>query len=197
MSDSPQRLFDLEELPVARGLARAAGSKATRLSGKSIWHLYASVGPDLNVAAMPEGERQLARELGILDAKGKPPAKRLVGLFKWEELARRATVSRRRGADLGPIRHAEERWISTAATTASTSYQTAMPAEVLRDALISGVVPGRFVAHIATLIDETPMEIIQGAVNEAAAAARLSPDEVMGHVRRWVRDLKSPREAWK
>lgn len=59
-------------------------------------------------------------------------------------------------------------WLRIAAQTASTSYGTVMTAAELQAILITGIVPDRLAAHMATLLQEAPPSVVLGAARTAA-----------------------------
>ncbi|MFM0342429.1 hypothetical protein [Paraburkholderia fungorum] len=61
-----------------------------------------------------------------------------------------------------------KRWVSFCARTASVSYRGELPEQTLLDVLGGTPVPDEFRAHIGTLLDEAPLDLIVAAVAEAA-----------------------------
>jgi transcriptional regulator with XRE-family HTH domain len=86
--------------------------------------------------------------------------------------------------------------LKAAATTASVSLKTSLPVAVLRDALVSGVIPAAYKSHISILVDEAPIPVILAAVAETSAAAKVPAKVIWGHVKTWARALRSPRHVW-
>lgn len=102
---------------------------------------------------------------------------------------------------LGVALHTERKTfksgLAAACTTASISYQSTMTPNTLKTALASGQLPAPFIAHISTLLDEAPMQIIVAAVKEAAEKSGVAPKQIWKHLKGWASDLKSPRVAWR
>ncbi len=86
--------------------------------------------------------------------------------------------------------------LQSAATTVSVSLKTQLPVAVLRDALVSGVIPAAYKPHIGILIDEAPISVILGAVLEASVAAKVPAKAIWSHVKTWARTFRSPRHIW-
>ena len=87
--------------------------------------------------------------------------------------------------------------LQTAAQSASVSYRNAMSATALAAALVSGEIPPAYLAHISTLIDESPLPVVVAAVEAAANQGRVPPARVWRHLGAWARELKSPRGEWR
>jgi transcriptional regulator with XRE-family HTH domain len=86
--------------------------------------------------------------------------------------------------------------LKAAAQSASVSYRDVMPGGALAAGLATGDLPPRYLAHISTLLDETPVPLVVAAVQAAAHLASVPPAQVWKHVGRWARELKSPRGDW-
>ena len=86
--------------------------------------------------------------------------------------------------------------LQMAAQTASVSYGRVLPGKVLANALATGVLPPPYLAHFATLLDESPLPVIVAAVEAASRRAAVPPALVWKHVGQWARELKSSREEW-
>ena len=90
--------------------------------------------------------------------------------------------------------------LATAAQTASVSYGTVMPSAVLADVLATGKLPADYVAHMATLLDEAPLSVVEAAVHRAdvgvGGGVAATPAQVWKHVGALARQLKSPRKEW-
>lgn len=83
-----------------------------------------------------------------------------------------------------------------ASRAASVSYRRALDPESLADALASGEIPSGLEPHLATLLDETPLRIVVGAVEEAARRTRVPPARIWRNLARWAVELRSPRRVW-
>jgi transcriptional regulator with XRE-family HTH domain len=95
-----------------------------------------------------------------------------------------------------PQRGVDALALATAAQTASVSLATALPPQVLAQALVSGVLPKAYAAHIGTLLDEAPLPVIVAAVEAAAAQGGVPAAKVWKHVGAWARAMLSPRKEW-
>lgn len=83
-----------------------------------------------------------------------------------------------------------------AALSASVSYKKSMSPSVLLKALVSGVYPPEFLPHIATLLDEAPIQLLVPAVKEAAEKGGVAPKKIWQHLKHWAQELHSPRSVW-
>lgn len=92
------------------------------------------------------------------------------------------------------VRPARRPALVTAAQSASTSYRTNLPPEVLREALRTGNLPADFQAHINTLLDEVPMSMLTRVVEQIHADDGMPQDQVWSNMRSMARSLKLTRE---
>lgn len=83
-----------------------------------------------------------------------------------------------------------------ASRTASVSYKRELTCTELSQALADGTLPIGITPHIATLLDEAPLQIIVLAVEEAAQQEHVAPKAIWRHVIKWARELQSPRTVW-
>lgn len=81
-----------------------------------------------------------------------------------------------------------------AAQSASTSYRTDLPPEVLGEALRTGTMPAGFEPHIGTLLDEAPMSMLAKAVEQIHADAGMPQDQVWSNMRSLARAVQLTRE---
>jgi transcriptional regulator with XRE-family HTH domain len=88
------------------------------------------------------------------------------------------------------------RGLSMASRTASVSYRRVLDAGSLARALASGTIPPGMEPHVATLLDEAPLEIVVRAVEEAAKRERVDPRRIWRNLARWAAELRSPRRVW-
>jgi transcriptional regulator with XRE-family HTH domain len=80
--------------------------------------------------------------------------------------------------------------------TVSVSYREALkPAELSR-ALVDGHLPGAITPHVATLLDEAPLPLIMGAVEQVARSTHTPPKTLWKHLVQWAQALHSPRAVW-
>jgi hypothetical protein len=83
-----------------------------------------------------------------------------------------------------------------ASRTASVSYRRVLDAGSLARALASGTIPPGMEPHVATLLDEAPLEIVVRAVEEAAKREHVDPRRIWRNLARWAAELRSPRRVW-
>lgn len=91
-----------------------------------------------------------------------------------------------------PPRHA----LQSASRSASVSYREKLTPSELAAALATGDIPEGRLAHIATLVDEAPVNLLVSAVEEASYVTSVPSKEIWNHMRRWASDLRSPRQLW-
>lgn len=83
-----------------------------------------------------------------------------------------------------------------ASQTASVSYRERLKPEALATAMVEGRLPAEITPHVATLLDEAPLPIIVGAVEEVARNTQCPAKTIWKHVLQWAHDLQSPRAVW-
>jgi transcriptional regulator with XRE-family HTH domain len=93
-------------------------------------------------------------------------------------------------------RHKWQHGLYMASMTASVSYRTKLLSRDLSRSLASGVLPDQIYPHVATLLDEAPLEIIVSAVEEAAKNNHVAPKVIWKNIDRWAQEMHSPRSAW-
>lgn len=81
-----------------------------------------------------------------------------------------------------------------AAQSASTSYKTNLPPEVLGEALRTGAIPAEFAPHIGTLLDEAPMSMLAKVVAQIHADAGMPQDQVWSNMRSLAKSLQLTRD---
>lgn len=86
--------------------------------------------------------------------------------------------------------------LNLASQTASVSYKQVLEPNALAAALVSGQLPEQWKPQVATLLDEAPLPIIVGAVEEVASQSSCSPKMLWKHLMQWAYELKSPRQVW-
>jgi len=149
------------------GLTQAALAQLAGLSRATINGLERGTVPDLSVG-------RLGRLLQVLGTQ-----------LQVAPRSRRGGVAADRAA------------LQTAARTASVSYRLVLPSTVLADALATGVLPAPYLAHFATLLDESPLPVLVAAVEAAGRRAAVPPAQIWKHVGQWARELKSSRKEWR
>jgi transcriptional regulator with XRE-family HTH domain len=93
-------------------------------------------------------------------------------------------------------RKGQQHALQSVSQTASVSYKTVLDPDILAAALVDGELPARITAHVATLLDEAPLQLIVAAVEEVAARSHLSPKLLWKHLIAWAHALHSPRKVW-
>ena len=93
-------------------------------------------------------------------------------------------------------REKKQHGLDMASKTASVSYKTKLEKAALSKSLATGNLPENIIPHIATLLDEAPLEIIVSAVEEAANINNISPKVIWRNIIRWAHEINSPRLAW-
>jgi transcriptional regulator with XRE-family HTH domain len=86
--------------------------------------------------------------------------------------------------------------LDMASKTASVSYKTKLQSGDLSHSLAYGELPKSIYPHVATLLDEAPLEIIVAAVEEAAKINHVAPKVIWKNINRWAHEMRSPRMAW-
>lgn len=84
--------------------------------------------------------------------------------------------------------------LALAAQSASTSYRTSLPPEVLGEALRTGTMPTGFAPHIGTLLDEAPMSMLAKAVEQIHADAGMPQELVWSNMRSLASSLQLTRD---
>ncbi len=101
------------------------------------------------------------------------------------------------GLDLGanerPPRHNA---LKLASQTASVSYKQVLRPQAFAAALVAGKLPAQLKPQVATLLDEAPLPIIVGAVEEVASNSACSAKMLWKHLLQWAHQLQSPRQVW-
>ena len=88
------------------------------------------------------------------------------------------------------------RALELASQTASVSYKTVLDPRALEAAMVNGHLPEALTAHVSTLLDEVPLQLIVAAVEEVSAKRRVPAKLVWKHMVQWAHDLQSPRRVW-
>jgi hypothetical protein len=76
------------------------------------------------------------------------------------------------------------------------SYKHVLEPQALAEALVTGQLPGQFKPQLATLLDEAPLPIIVGAVEEVTSQSSCSAKTLWKHLLQWAHELQSPRQVW-
>lgn len=86
--------------------------------------------------------------------------------------------------------------LKIAAQTASTSYRKVLTPDALRDILKSGVVPDNYAAHMTTLLDEAPLQLVISAIEEASLETDTPAKTVLENVANIAKTLRTYRKVW-
>lgn len=84
-----------------------------------------------------------------------------------------------------------------AARSASVSYKGDLSPSMLETTLATGLVPHGFEAHIGHLLDETPVEVVVMAVEEAAEHEAVSPSSIWAQVAQLAMNFASNKDRRK
>jgi transcriptional regulator with XRE-family HTH domain len=83
-----------------------------------------------------------------------------------------------------------------AARTASTSYHTPLPTEILKEALITCNLPKGFMPHVRSLLDEAPIDLLAAVVEELHIENNISREQIWTHMRSIAKKYKTDRELF-
>ena len=86
--------------------------------------------------------------------------------------------------------------LETAARSASVSYGDPIPAETLRQALLTGAVQPSYIAQLRALLDETPMSVLSAVVAQLEAENGASRKATWQKMRKLAAALASTRGIW-
>ena len=86
--------------------------------------------------------------------------------------------------------------LALASRTASVSYKEVLTPEALAVAMVEGRLPTSITPQVATLLDEAPLPLIVGAVEEVARHTHCPAKTLWKHLVQWAHDLNSPRAVW-
>ncbi len=86
--------------------------------------------------------------------------------------------------------------VSLLAATASVSFRDDISTEEVERVLISGQVEEQWLAHIATIIDETSNAMLLRAVREIAMRTGISSSIIWRNLKCLSAELASPHERW-
>jgi transcriptional regulator with XRE-family HTH domain len=103
------------------------------------------------------------------------------------------------GLSFSPSTEARKRkrglWM--AAKNASVSYRGELSADMLEQALATAEVPSGFEAHVGHFLDESPLDYVVMAVEEAAQLEHRAPSEIWANVARLAqRHSISRKDLW-
>jgi transcriptional regulator with XRE-family HTH domain len=86
--------------------------------------------------------------------------------------------------------------LEMASRTASVSYKSNLKSADLSSLLAYGVLSEKIYPHIATFLDEAPLELIVSAVEEAAILNQVRPKVIWKNIYTFASEMHSPRPAW-
>ena len=93
-------------------------------------------------------------------------------------------------------RAAKRSALELAARTAGVSYRVAMSADQLRDALATGDVPAEFMPHVHTLLEEAPVALLAGVVEQLHQELGVERAQGWKKMRTLAHQFKSNRGLW-
>ncbi|PLP99726.1 helix-turn-helix transcriptional regulator [Cupriavidus pauculus] len=88
-----------------------------------------------------------------------------------------------------------ERALWMAAHGANVSYSGEFTTELLEQALSTGTVPTGYLAHVAQVLDEAPLQLVVKAVAEVARKHHCKPAEIWKNVRTLARITTATRDG--
>lgn len=91
----------------------------------------------------------------------------------------------------------DERALALLARTASVSYRETLPAPTLLKVLRDGVLPDRWLPHIATLLDEAPGDLLLRGVREVAHRSGRPPQEIWRNAQELAKQTASTHPRWR
>jgi hypothetical protein len=86
--------------------------------------------------------------------------------------------------------------LEIAAQTASTSYRGLLPVSVLREALLTGVVPVDWSAHFRALFDEAPIETLGRVAEQIFVESKVPRARTWSNMKHMALELRVLRDFW-
>jgi transcriptional regulator with XRE-family HTH domain len=86
--------------------------------------------------------------------------------------------------------------IAAAARVASVPYRKQLPTDVLRDALIHGIVPPGYIPQMRTLLQEAPVATLAGVAEELEHDSKVPRPATWARMRALAGVLKCERPIW-
>jgi transcriptional regulator with XRE-family HTH domain len=83
-----------------------------------------------------------------------------------------------------------------AAQSASVSFKTSLPIDVLEEALSNATVPDRFAHHLNEVLESSSVALLADLVNEVHEARNLERKKVWDNMRQLAKELGTRREMW-
>jgi len=91
----------------------------------------------------------------------------------------------------------DERALALLAKTASVSYRETLPVPTLLKVLRDGVLPDRWLPHIATLLDEAPGDLLLQGVREVAVRSGRPSQQIWRNASTLAEQTKSTHPRWR
>jgi transcriptional regulator with XRE-family HTH domain len=86
--------------------------------------------------------------------------------------------------------------LAMASQTASVSFKSNLKSTDLSHALAYGDVPDNIYPHIASFLDEAPLDLIISAVAQDSQLNQVQPKAIWKNIYLWASEMHSPRPAW-
>ena len=87
--------------------------------------------------------------------------------------------------------------LEMAVRSASVSYKTMLPSEVLKAALLSGEIDLRWTAHVAHFVDEQSDPIVLSVVREVSELSGIEPKTIWRNAKTLALSVDSAHPRWK
>jgi transcriptional regulator with XRE-family HTH domain len=97
---------------------------------------------------------------------------------------------------LGPDASRNGGAVAAAARVASVPYRKPLPADVLRDALVNGIVPPGYIPQMRTLLQEAPVATLAAVADELEHDAKVPRPATWARMRALAGVLKCERPIW-
>ncbi|MDC8013883.1 helix-turn-helix transcriptional regulator [Tahibacter soli] len=86
--------------------------------------------------------------------------------------------------------------LARAAATASVSYRKPITAARLTKILATGMLPTAYEPHLHALLDDAPVSLLAGVVDQLREELRVERGEIWANYRELARQVKSLRDIW-
>jgi len=90
-----------------------------------------------------------------------------------------------------------KRAIELLAQQASVSYRESVPSAAVTSAFATGLVDGKWIPHLATILDEASDPLLLSAIRAVADNEGISTARVWRNVNRLAADFSSPNRRWR
>lgn len=91
----------------------------------------------------------------------------------------------------------DDRALRLLAQTASVSYRESLSASILLKVLRDGVLPDRWLPHVATLLDEAPDSLLLRGIREVARKSGRPPQEIWSNAQTLAELTASTHPRWR